>query len=412
MSLIDTLASAPTRTAALAPLGAVASATLRELGLPSKKTEAWRFTSVREIVSAELAPSPADLASEAPIASLRSGHDVVTFSGGHARFVAPSATTLTLSSLGERPDVAPHLHPGTAFAALNAALFADAVVAEVRGAHGSPLFFDYAGVEGHAAYPRALVVLEANAELTLVERFRGKSSLTSAVLEVVLGPGAKLTHLRTHEDEGALIGTVDVRQARDSAFSSHVFSFGGAPMRLDLGVQLEGEGAECQLDGVFLASGTAHLDHHVRVDHRGSRSRSAMRYRGLARERGTAVFDGQSHVHPGALGCEAHQQNRNLLLDSTATVHTKPHLEIHVDEVVASHGATVGALDDDALFYAQSRGLPEREARALLTYAFLKELVDAIGGQGGAALRVAMRDALLSQLPGGEALGALDEELS
>lgn len=408
MSLLDTLASAPPRQGALAPLGVEAAATLQELGLPTKKTEAWRFTSVRELVSADLAPAPLELA---PTAAPPSGHDVVSFRGGHARFVPPGATTLVLGRLADGAG-SEHLRVGAAFAALNSALFADGVVARVTGAHESPLFFDYEGIAGHAAYPRALVVLEANAELTLVERFRGQSSLTSAVLEVVLGPGAKLTHLRTHEDEGALLGAVDVRQARDSVYASHVFSFGGAPARLDLGVHLEGEGAECRLDGVYVAAGATHLDHHVRVDHRAPRSRSAMRYRGLARERATAIFDGQSHVHPGAVGCEAHQQNRNLLVDPTATVHTKPHLEIHVDEVVASHGATVGALDEDALFYARSRGLPESEARALLTYAFLKELVDAVDGQGGSALRAAMRDALLSQLPGGEALGALEEELS
>jgi Fe-S cluster assembly protein SufD len=401
------VASASAGSAAAARDAAIAL--LRSTGLPTKKTEAWRFTSVKSIVERALPVAPT---------SLTPPHtDVVRFVGGHpvlptaprspavslARVAAETSSALGLGAF--EPESA---HP---FAALNTALFSDALVVKVKGVAERPLFVDHVAFENEradtAAYARIRVELAANAELVLVERYRGASALSDSVVEIVLGENAKLVHLRTHEDEGALIGSVFVRQARGSRYVSHALSFYGAPTRLDLRVRLEGEGAECSLDGVALVAGEAHSDHHVRVDHAAPRTTSRMRHRAVVSDRATSVFDGQAHVLPGAAGCEAHQHSRNLLLSDRGTVHTKPHLEIHVDEVVASHGATVGALDPDALFYLRARGISEADAKTLLTYAFLQELVDAIEHP---ALRTAMRDALLSQLPGGELVRALEDE--
>lgn len=391
MSLLDTLPEQSDDA-----LRAQAIAALREAGLPTKKTEAWRFTSVKAIVERALPPAPT---------SLTPPHaEVVRFVGGHPVLpTAPGAPGVVLARVAKTGG----FEVGEAFAALNTALFSDALTVTVKGAADRPLFVDHEAGAGAAAYARLRVVLEANAELVLVERYRGASAFSDSVVEVVLGENAKLVHLRTHEDEGALVGTVSVRQARNSRYVSHALSFFGAPTRLDLRVRLEGEGAECSLDGLALVEGTTHADHHVRVDHVASRTTSHMRHRAVVSERATSVFDGQAHVLPGAAGCEAHQHSRNILLSEQATVHTKPHLEIHVDEVVASHGATVGALDADALFYLRARGISKRDAQTLLTYAFLQELVDAIAHP---ALRTAMRDAILSQLPGGELVRALEDE--
>ncbi len=390
MSLLDTL---PVQSDDA--LRAQAIAALREGGLPTKKTEAWRFTSVKAIVERALPPA-------AP--TLTSPHaEVVRFVGGHPIVPSTGRPGLMLARVTQPSG----FEVGEAFAALNTALFSDALVVKVTGTVERPLFVDHEPGAGAAAYARLRVVLEANAELVLVERYRGQSALSSSVVEVVLDEGARLVHLRTHEDEGALVGAVSVRQARNSRYVSHALSFFGAPARLDLRVRLEGEGAACSLDGVALVEGSAHSDHHVRVDHVAPRTTSHMRHRAVVSERATSVFDGQAHVLPGAAGCEAHQHSRNLLLSEQATVHTKPHLEIHVDEVVASHGATVGALDADALFYLRARGISKRDAQTLLTYAFLQELVDAIAHP---ALRTAMRDAILSQLPGGELVRSLEDE--
>ncbi len=424
MSLLDTLPAATgdgvsesagsAASAASESAGSAASAReaaialLRSTGLPTKKTEAWRFTSVKSIVERAMPVAPT---------SLTPPHtDVVRFVGGHPVLpTAPRSPAVSLSRVTQPASSADlgafepeSAHP---FAALNTALFSDALVVKVKGAADRPVFVDHVAFENEradtAAYARIRVELAANAELVLVERYRGASAFSDSVVEIVLGENAKLVHLRTHEDEGALVGSVLVRQGRGSRYVSHALSFYGAPTRLDLRVWLEGEGAECSLDGIALVAGDVHSDHHVRVDHAAPRTTSRMRHRAVVSDRATSVFDGQAHVLPGAAGCEAHQHSRNLLLSDRGTVHTKPHLEIHVDEVVASHGATVGALDADALFYLRARGISESDAKTLLTYAFLQELVDAIDHP---ALRTAMRDALLSQLPGGELVRALEDE--
>lgn len=410
MSLLDTLPAA-TGDGARGSAGSAADARdaaialLRSTGLPTKKTEAWRFTSVRAIAERALPVAPTSLTPPHP--------DVVRFVGGHPVLPtaprSPAVSLARVSHLG--PFGAEALDAAHPFAALNTALFSDALVVKVMGVAARPVFVDHVAFENEradtAAYARIRVELAANAELMLVERYRGASALSDSVVEIVLGENAKLVHLRTHEDEGALVGSVFVRQASGSRYVSHALSFYGAPTRLDLRVRLEGEGAECSLDGVALVAGDVHSDHHVRVDHAAPRTTSRMRHRAVVSDRATSVFDGQAHVLPGAAGCEAHQHSRNLLLSDRGTVHTKPHLEIHVDEVVASHGATVGALDADALFYLRARGISESDAKTLLTYAFLQELVDAIEHP---ALRTAMRDALLSQLPGGELVRALEDD--
>lgn len=405
MSLLDAL---PTSTGDAIRDAAIAH--LRAVGMPTKKSEAWRFTSIKSLVDRVFAVAPT---------SLTPPHtDVVRFVGGHPVLPAGSRSPgVSLARVAQPSELVTGgletggFEVGEAFAALNTVLFTEALVVKVKGAAERPLFLDHVAFENEtrdaAAYARIRVELAANAEMVLVERYRGRSALSSSVVEVVLGQNAKLVHLRTHEDEGALMGSVFVRQARGSHYASHALSFFGSPTRLELHVRLEGEGAECSLDGIALVAGDAHSDHHVRVDHAAPRTTSRMRHRAVVSDRATSVFDGQAHVLPGAPGCEAHQHSRNLLLSDRGTVHTKPHLEIHVDEVVASHGATVGALDADALFYLRTRGISEPDAKTLLTYSFLQELVNAIAHP---ALRTAMRDALLSQLPNGELVRALEDE--
>ena len=145
-------------------------------------------------------------------------------------------------------------------------------------------------------------------------------------------------HVRIHENTGLVVGRLDVRQAADSRYQSTVVTLGGALLRFDVRSLLEGKGAECQLDGAYLVEGEDHVDHHTQVEHRATHCRSDQTYRGIASGQGTAVFDGIVIVHRDAQKTEAHQENRNLLLSETATVHTKPHLEIDADDVVCSHG--------------------------------------------------------------------------
>ncbi len=365
---------------------------LRRDGLPSKKTEAWRFTPVRGLVDGEFERD------DEPVSGLAS----------------PPPDGVTVRSIREVVDTQPELLEGrlnlagapTHFAALNTALFADGLWIDVpQGlAVETPLELRHqprsssgAGV----AYPRVLVTLGANAELTLVEAYAGRETgqLLNSVVEVDLARNASLSHVRVHENAGLQVGRVDVRQAADSRYRSTVVTLGGALLRFDVRCLLRGRGAECQLDGAYLVEGEDHVDHHTVVEHQAPHCRSEQTYRGIASGKGTAVFDGIVVVHRDAQKTEAHQENRNLLLSDTATVHTKPHLEIDADDVVCSHGATVGSLDADQLFYLRARGIPEDLARAMLTYAFLESIVDRVGHEPA---RERMREALLARIPRGD----------
>jgi Fe-S cluster assembly protein SufD len=169
---------------------------------------------------------------------------------------------------------------------------------------------------------------------------------------------------------------------------------------LDLRVAFEGPGAECTLDGLYLATTGDLVDHQTTIDHASTRCSSRERYKGAIDGTGIAVFDGTVLVRPGASGTAAHQENRNLCLSPDAVVHTKPHLEIDTDDVKCSHGATVGRLDPAQLFYLRARGMDAALARSLLTYAFAREMVETVADEG---LRRALESTIAEILPGGAA---------
>jgi Fe-S cluster assembly protein SufD len=369
-----------------------AAETLREQGLPTKRTEAWRFTPVRSVVDAEF--SREDGCVPSLVSSIPDG-----VSARSLRQVLRAEPEL----LDGRLDLG---GASTQFAALNTALFSDGLWIDVPAgtvvetpielSHVSPT-----STEPGVAYPRVLVTVGDNAELTLIETYAGNEvgQLSNSVVEIDLGRNVKMSHVRVHENAGLQVGRVDVRQAADSRYRSTVVTLGGALLRFDVRCLLQGKGAECQLDGVYLVEGEDHVDHHTLVEHQASHCRSGQTYRGIVSGKGTAVFDGIVKVHRDAQKTEAHQENRNLLLSDTATVHTKPHLEIDADDVICSHGATVGSLDEDQLFYLRVRGIPEDLAHAMLTYAFLESIVDRVSHE---PTRARMREALLSRIPHGD----------
>ena len=362
---------------------------LRAGGLPTKKTEAWRFTPVRSVVEAAFSPAEGDALSV--VSALPEG--------------------ITARSLREVLESEPGLLDGRLdfagtpehFAALNTALFTDGLWIDVPDgtAVDTPIEITHAIGRAGVSYPRVLVTAGAGAELTLIETYQGESvgGLTNSVVELDVGRNAKVSHIRIHENAGMQVGRVDVRQTADSGYRSTVITLGGALLRFDVRSLLDGKGAECQLDGAYLVEGEDHVDHHTRVEHRAPHCRSNQTYRGIASGKGTAVFDGIVVVHRDAQKTEAHQENRNLLLSDTATIHTKPHLEIDADDVVCSHGATVGALDEDQLFYLRARGIPADLAHAMLTYAFLESIIDRVGHE---PTRTRMREALIARIPHGD----------
>jgi Fe-S cluster assembly protein SufD len=207
-----------------------------------------------------------------------------------------------------------------------------------------------------------------------------------------------LEHYRLQQEgvNGFHVGCTVVRQERDSRFSSHSLSLGAALSRHDLDVQLAGEGAGAVLDGLYLCGGSQHIDNHVRVDHLKPRTTSEQTYRGVLDGRARAVFNGKVVVHREAPKTDARQSNANLLLSDEAEVDTKPELEIYADDVKCSHGATVGRLDPDMLFYLRSRAIPETVARSLLIYAFAEDLILRLGVK---AVRERMQRVVAGRLP-------------
>jgi Fe-S cluster assembly protein SufD len=240
---------------------------------------------------------------------------------------------------------------------------------------------DQAGAS--ASGPRNLIVLGKNARATVIETYSGPDDteyFTNSVTEVSLEAGAALDHYKLQQEgqKGFHIGSLEVWQQRDSRFYSHSISLGGKLARNDINVKLQGPGAQVILNGLYLAGGTQHIDNHTRIDHLSPHTSSKENYRGVLSGRARGVFNGKVIVHKDAQKTDAHQSNANLLLSSEAEVDTKPELEIYADDVKCSHGATVGQLDENMLFYLQSRAIPEDLAHSLLTFAFAEDVISRI----------------------------------
>ncbi len=380
-------------------------------GFPSSSDEAFRFTSLARVLRVPFAPLPGRLVASpfdalpARRVSIENGRvESDAFGSVEGIEVRRMKDVLAREPALLEPYLGRLLTSDNGFVAQNTALFQDGVVIVVRARQRSgPIHLAYSGYGETPALatPRVLVVAEAESELTLLESHASAGEyLESSATEVFLGIGAAVEHVRVElgtETAGAL-ATVAVRQDRDSRYRSRVLSFGGKLTRVDLRVGLEGKGAECSLEGLFLANGGSLLDHHTVVVHASPHCTSRQRYKGIGDGDGVGVFDGTVIVRSGASGTEAHQESRNLLLSNDAVVHAKPHLEIDTDDVKCSHGATVGRLDPAQLFYLRSRGIDGEVARALLTYAFAREVV---GTVSRADVRAVLEELVAARLPSG-----------
>ena len=219
--------------------------------------------------------------------------------------------------------------------------------------------------------------------MTVIETYAGTTgdaTCTNAVTQVVLDEGAQVEHYKIQDEpETAFhLALLDVRQGPDSRFSSGSVALGSKIARNEVHVRLEGEGAKVSIDGLYLPRGDQHHDNPILIEHAAPRCTSRQLYKGIVDEHGHGVFNGRIIVWPDAFGTDASQTNKNLLLSDHAEVDTRPRLEIFTDDVKCTHGAAVGALDEEALFYLRSRGVPHQAARALLTYAFAREMLDLI----------------------------------
>jgi Fe-S cluster assembly protein SufD len=396
-----------------------------EHGFPSTRQEAWRFTNVAPLArTAFVRPGPeARLASgEALRLSLGGGAPgprAVFVNGRFAPELSALERGVTVESLGEAlardgaglETLLGRVAPAGPFADLNTAFAEDGALVRIPAGQvlEAPLHLLYVSSppdrEPTVSYPRTLVVAGRGSQATLVEKFGGpdgRSYLTNGVTEVLLEEGARLDHYRIQREgrEAYHVATLAVRQGRDSRYASLRVALGAALARAELDVRLEGEGAECRLDGLFLADGEQHTDSHTTIEHAVPHTTSRELYKGIVGERARGVFHGTVRVQPAAQKTDAHQANHNLLLSREALVHSTPALEIHADDVKCKHGSTTGQLDANALFYLRSRGIGEAAARSLLSFAFAADVVSRIRVP---ALRFAVLALLEARLPGAPA---------
>ncbi len=297
-------------------------------------------------------------------------------------------------ALLEYPElVEPHLarhadFEDHAFAALNTAFLHDgAFVYLPPGAVvDQPIQLEYSACSlGRplVLHRRALVVAGRNSQATLIEEYTGAPGVTyftNAVTELVLDEGAIIDHYKVQREsrDAFHVATTQVRMGRSSNFSSHNLTFGGRLTRNDVNAYLGGEGCECTLNGLYVGGGEQMIDNHTRIDHVMPHCASHELYKGILDGKARGVFSGKIYVHQDAQKTDAKQTNQTLLLSDDAIIDTKPQLEIFADDVKCTHGATVGQLDAESLFYLRTRGIGQDEARALLTFAFANDVVGRI----------------------------------
>jgi Fe-S cluster assembly protein SufD len=395
-------------------------------GFPTTREEAWRYTNLAALSRQAFAPAAHDagpvaqeILGTAAFAELNAYR--LVFVGSRYRpelsdpppadagvFAASLSDALTRSPeelqglLGEigAPEAG-------AFAALSSALLVDGayvrVVANMPVAR--PIHLIHVGAPNALSSPRTLVVADENSEATIIEHYVGLDAeryFSNALTEISLAPGARMTHYRVQEEsaQGFHIGGVHVRQERDSAFASRVVDLGGLLVRNDLHTALS-EGASCTFDGLYVLGGRQHVDNHTVIEHAAPHTTSRELYKGVLDGRARAVFNGRVVVHPDAQKSDAQQTNNNLLLSEDAEIDTKPELEIYADDVKCSHGATVGQLDPDQLYYLRTRAVDEASARDLLTFAFANDVLRRFEL---APLRAALDRSLMNRLLQGRAI--------
>ena len=246
----------------------------------------------------------------------------------------------------------------------------------------APIEFNFAAADGAAIFPHVLLIAEAGSKATIVESYAGPAkSFTNAAVQIAIGDNANLTHYRVQKESPSAfhVGTTEVTIGRGGVYNSTNINLGGAISRHDIDVKFAAEGGEAFVDGLYMLNGTQHADTHSVIDHAVPNCVSHQSYKGVLNDRSRGVFNGKVFVREDAHGTDAQQSNKNLLLSDQARVDTKPQLEIFNDDVKCSHGATVGQLEEEELFYLLTRGLPDSLARNLLTYGFAEEIIRKIG---------------------------------
>ncbi|MGI6457277.1 MAG: Fe-S cluster assembly protein SufD [bacterium] len=383
-----------------------AIAHFKEIGFPDRRVEEWRFTNIRPIVEqtfvpAEKAPRPISQDLFQLHAYAEHCH-LITFING---FYSPE-----LSDLGDLPEniivqslseawqereslLEPHIarkgsFENNPFAALNTAFMQDGVFIHLpkdtvveKPIH--ILYFSATAGEPGISYPRNLIVAGSSSRATVIESYVGQPDqiyFTNAFTEVVAGDSSNLQHVRLQRESlnAYHISSTQLYHESQAHFATHNINLGGSIVRHDINSYLDGEFIESTLNGLYMLDGIQHVDNHTVIYHNQPNCNSHELYKGVLNNRSRGVFRGRIYVAPHAQKTDSKQSNNVLLLSDQAEITSMPQLEIYADDVKCTHGATTGEIDENALFYLRSRGIPYDEAKGLMIYAFASEIVDQI----------------------------------
>jgi Fe-S cluster assembly protein SufD len=378
-----------------------AFARFMERGYPTPREEEWKFTSVAPIAATEFrrvtdAPrvtaatlepflfgEPAKL--QAVVINGRLSAGLSSLSG------LPEGVTISglAEAMTEQPPLeGPSLNSDHPFVLLNTAFCDGGVFIHIapKTVLTDPIHVLFVSAPGSTAAlvaPRLFVVVGEQSQSSIVEDYVGVGTspvLTTAVTEVLMGPGAVVNHVKVQREtaEAFHMASLFVHLHRASTFTSQAITFGGRIARNDITATLAGEGAECTLNGLYVADGDTLVDTHTTIDHAMPHCPSHEVYKGILAGRAKAVFNGKIIVRPDAQKTDAKQTNKALLLSGDASINTKPQLEIFADDVKCTHGAAIGQLDDDQLFYLRARGISEQDARSMLIHAFASDVLNGI----------------------------------
>jgi Fe-S cluster assembly protein SufD len=391
------------------------------LGIPTVRDEEWRFTNVTALNGIDFVPAEQISGTAARLAGFAYTDTPLRLVIVNGRFDTTLSRTKGLpvgvhigslaSALTDHADVVQRYFGQLAdftnrsFAALNTAFVHDGAFVHLPDGAiiDTPIHIVFvAGADGSKgmAHPRTLVVAGANSQAQIVETYigsAGETYLTNAVSEIFVGENAGIDHYKVQQEslDAFHIASLHVHTSRSSRFSSHSFALGGKVVRNDAIAILDGEGGDCILNGLYLSDKDRLIDNHTTIDHAKPHCGSHEVYKGILGGTSRAVFNGKIIVRQDAQKTDAKQTNRALLLTDGATINTKPQLEIFADDVKCTHGAAIGQLDDEAIFYLRARGLPYAEARDMLIHAFAGQVLDGVQLE---SLRVALEAELFAQL--------------
>ena len=380
--------------------------TFEELGFPTKKEEAWKYTSLAKLLKKDYSIFPKQETS-IELKEVKKyflyeidSYKVVFIDGVYSPFLSDTThegiDVCLLSAALDKPKYKKVIEKyfnqvakkdesltalNTSFAREGAYIYIPkSVVAEkpIQIIHFST------GKQGDfMLQPRSLVVAEENAQVQIIERHQSLAShavLTNAVTEIFAEKNAMIDYykIQNDRDDASLIDNTYIAQQQASNVKVHTFSFGGQLTRNNLNFYQEGERIDSTMKGITIIKDQQHVDHYTLVNHAQPNCESHQDYKGIYADKSVGVFNGKIYVDQIAQKTNAFQQNNNILLDDKATINTKPQLEIFADDVKCSHGCTIGQLDEDALFYLRSRGIPKKEAKGLLTYAFANNVLESV----------------------------------